>query len=365
MRLQSLELFAYRNHAQSSLAFESSLQLFVGANAQGKTSLVESIYVLATGRSFRRTAQTRDLVQHGQSEAAIRGEVVRGGLHSRLEVRLGTSRRLKVDANEVQLLRDYVKHLSVVAFHPDDLTIVRGGPDLRRDFVDRAAFTIYPEFLDDYSRYSRALAERNQLLKRQGSRDEIEAWTDELAITGAKLSRARKSFLDAFIPAATLAFEEIFGATSLRLAYEPSPARLRESPPEEWEAILGEELRSREADDRMRGFSTIGPHRDDLSIELDDREARIYASQGQTRALALAFRVAQIRHAADLLGSSPLFILDDVGSELDEKRRGFLADFLAASPVQAFVTATDRHLLPTVEKSAQVWTLDGGSVSPT
>jgi DNA replication and repair protein RecF len=364
VKLAGLELFQYRNHGQVKFAFDAPLQFFVGANALGKTNLVESIYVLATGRSFRRTAQTRDLVMHGCDEAAVRGEVLRGGFQTRLEVRLGKSRRLTVNGNEVHLLRDYVRHLSVVAFHPEDLMIVRGGPDVRRDFVDRAAFTLFPEYLDEYSRYQRALAERNQLLKHGAAPGELEAWTEELAVTGAGLATARMKYLGQFLPAAKEAFEEIFGPVGLELAYDPSPKALLEEPVEVWREVMLRALKDREADDRFRGFTTVGPHRDDLKIELGGKEARVYASQGQTRALALAFRVAQIRHAEGVLGSAPLFILDDVGSELDETRRGFLADFLAASPVQAFITATDRNLLPPLEDKGQTWRLEeGGGIS--
>lgn len=365
MRLRSLELYHYRNHAEAALRFEASIQFFVGANAQGKTNLVESVYVLATGRSFRRTAQSRDLVMHGSDEAAVRGEVEREGLHTGLEVRLGKQRKLLVNGHETHLLRDYVRHLSVVAFHPEDLAIVRGGPDLRRDFVDRAAFTLYPAYLDDFMRYQRALAERNSLLKSGGSRAELAAWSEELAVTGATLAAARQGFLEAFIPEAAVSFREIFGDVPLRLTYEPSPRSLLERPVGEWKAHLLEEFETREIDDRQRGFTTIGPHRDDLGIELDGKEARVYASQGQTRALALAFRVAQIRHAAGIVGAHPLFILDDVGSELDERRRGFLGEFLAASKVQAFITATERNLLPPLESAAETWSVGAGSIQKT
>lgn len=363
MRLTSLELFEFRNHASVSLRFTAPIQFFVGANAQGKTNLVESIYVLATGRSFRRHAQVRDLVRHGSEEAAVRGEVTREELRTALEVRVGKQRKLSVNHNEVHLLRDYVRHLSVVAFHPEDLAIVRGGPDLRRDFIDRAAFTLSPEYLDDYMRYQRALAERNQLLKHGGVRDEMAAWTEELATVGALLSVNRHKFLQAFMPAAIHAFGEIFGGVSLELSYDPSPARLKDEAPEAWRDVLLEELAAREADDRHRGFTTVGPHRDDLGVVLEGREARVYASQGQTRALALAFRIAQIRQAGEALGARPLFILDDVGSELDETRRGYLADFLAASKVQAFITVTDRNLLPPLEGEAETWVLKDGGIS--
>jgi DNA replication and repair protein RecF len=212
-------------------------------------------------------------------------------------------------------------------------------------------------------RYQRALAERNQLFKGSAGRDEIEAWTEELALTGAKLARARHNYARAFLPEAVAAFGEIFGGVPLDLRYTPSPAILAARPESDWAVVLGEELRSREPDDRQRGFTTIGPHRDDVEITLGGREARVYASQGQTRALALAFRVAQIRHAATVLGAAPIFILDDVGSELDETRRGFLAAFLTATKVQAFVTATDRALLPTRGNEAQVWRLAAGKVA--
>lgn len=364
MLLKSLELYAFRNHGQVSLAFETPLQIFTGANALGKTNLVEAVYVLATGRSFRRHAHTRELLAHGEKEASVKGQILRGGLETDLQVRLGQTRRLVVNHNEVHLLRDYVKHLAVVAFSPEDLTLIRGGPDLRRDFIDRAAFTLVPEYLDDFTRYQRALAERNQLLKSGHGGAEMEAWTAELAETGAMLSAARQKFLAGFIPEATAAFSDIFRGVELSLRYHPSPARLLEADVQQWRDVMEEELREREPDDRMRGFTGVGPHRDDLSIELDGRDARIYASQGQARALALAFRIAQIKQAGAVLGANPLFILDDVGSELDAARREYLALFLESFRVQAFITATDRNLLPAFGKGVQAWKLEGGSILP-
>jgi DNA replication and repair protein RecF len=356
--LKSLELFAYRNHAQAALSFTSPVQLFVGPNARGKTNLVEAVYVLATGRSFRRSASSRDLIQAGANEASIRGELFRDDLVTDLRVRLtGTGRKLFINANEVNLLRDYVRHASVVAFQPEDLLMVRGGPELRREFMDRAAFSLYPDYLDEHSRYSRSLAERNQLLKDRGPAGHLAAWTEELAETGARLAGIRGRFLKELLPEAELAFREIFGPLEIQIHYDPSPSGLAGIQEGERKAFLLEELAAREADDRIRGFTGIGPHRDDLRIMLDGRGARQFASQGQTRALALALRIAQIRHGERILGSPPLFILDDVGSELDAGRREFLAQFLNKSKVQAFITATEANLLPAIG-DAQIWSLE-------
>ena len=368
MRLKSLELFAFRNHARTSLAFAEQLQLITGPNARGKTNLVEAIYVLATGRSFRRHTHSRDLIAYGASEASIRGEVIRDGLETSLSVHLGgrAGRRLRVNGNDVQYVKDYVRHISVVAFQPEDLLMVRGGPDLRRDFVDRAAFTLLPEYLDDYNRYQRALAGRNQLLKQRVRGDLLEAWTEELAATGGKLATIRKQFLDEFLPSATHAFREIFQESVVELRYAPNPRVLRECPVEDWKDAFLDELHARQGEDFDRGFTTTGPHRDDIAMLMDGKEARMFASQGQTRALVLALRIGQIRHAMGVLGAAPLFILDDVGSELDEQRRQYLAKFLAQEKVQTFITATEKSLLPFREIPAETWWIEeDGAVRPT
>lgn len=365
MRLESLELFAFRNHARASLTFGEQLQLITGSNARGKTNLVEAIYVLATGRSFRRHTNSRDLIAYGASEASVRGEVVRDGLQTSLSVHLGgrTGRRLHVNGNDVHYVKDYVRHVSVVAFQPEDLLMVRGGPDLRRDFVDRAAFTLLPEYLDDYNRYQRALAGRNQLLKQRVRGDLLAAWTEELAETGSALSIIRKKFLDEFLPAAMEAFADIFRDSVVDLSYAPNPRSLRETPVEQWRQAFLDELQEREADDTERGFTGVGPHRDDIAMLMDGKEARMFASQGQTRALVLALRIGQIRHATGILGSAPLFILDDVGSELDEERRKYLARFLAEEKVQTFITATEKSLLPVMDVPAETWLIsDQGSI---
>lgn len=357
MFLKNLDLFAFRNHQQVSLAFTQRLQVFVGPNAQGKTNLAEAIYLLVTGRSFRRHTHARDMILHGAHEASVRGAIEREGLCADLTVRLGVavSRRLFVNGHEAHLLREYVRHASVVAFQPEDLQMVKGGPDLRREFIDRAAFTLYPEYLDEYNRYYRALENRNLLLKKGVRGGELAAWTEELAVTGACLIELRLQFLSELLRLAQTTFAEIFGAHQVQLRYVTHPDLIR------GKERIGERLRQlleeREEDDRLRGFTGIGPHRDDIEMSLDGREARIHASQGQTRALALALRVAQVRHAEQVLGSTPLFILDDVASELDEQRRRFLTGFLQQSAVQAFVTTTDVSLLPTEGLDAEVWSV--------
>ncbi len=357
MHLRSLDLFAFRNHAGASLQFDTPVQLIVGPNARGKTNLVEAVYVLGTGRSFRRSASTRELIQAGQPEASVRGSLERDGLRTDLQVRLatGVGRRLFVNGHEVSLLREYVRHIGVVAFQPEDLLMIRGGPELRRDFVDRAAFTLHPEYLDEYTRYQRALQSRNQLLRERSRGDVLEAWTEELVQVGSRMAQSRGRFLAELLPRAQEAFAEIFGNVPLTIRYEPNPSRLAACEGEAWSSVFREELEARLEDDRERGFTGIGPHRDDIVMEIDGRSARTYASQGQTRALALALRVAQIRHAAEVLGSAPLFILDDVGSELDEMRRGYLSRFLESASVQAFITATEADLLPAMGRERTLW----------
>ncbi len=244
---------------------------------------------------------------------------------------------------------------------------MKQGPEGRRRFLDRAAFNRWPAVLAEAREYLRALRARNAALRTASP--EVEAsFRAPLVRAGARLLLRRRELLRELAPRVAAAFAEISGpgAPAVGISYRGAGGLdLEEGGEAELEARLGEILDRRLARDLERGYTSAGPHMDDLVLGLDERGARLYASQGQQRAVVLALKVAEIENLRHALGRPPLLLLDDVSSELDPQKNRYLLEYLATLPAQAFLTATDRRLLePAAGPEATFYKVEGGRFGP-
>jgi DNA replication and repair protein RecF len=349
LRLLSLEIRDFRNLARASLSPSPRATVLVGRNGQGKTNLLEAIYLLATLKPLR-AGRLAELVRFGTERARVDGALLGpgGSRGIAVEIEPGT-RTAFLDGKPLgsgDRLETYLEGLAAVCFLPDDLLLVKAGPEGRRRFLDRAAFNRWPAVLTEARDYLKALRARNAAL-RSAAPDVEESFRAPLALAGARLLVRRHALLAEMAPRVAAAFAEICGpgAPEGQLGYRPAAGM----PPEGDEAALArwlaEILALRLPRDREKGYTSAGPHMDDLALALDGRAARAYASQGQQRALVLALKVAEIENLRAALGRPPLLLLDDVSSELDPEKNHFLLDYLAHLPAQAFLTTTDRRLL--------------------
>lgn len=345
MRLLALRLRDFRNIEAADLEPGPRATVIVGPNGQGKTNLLEAVYLLATLKPLR-TARLSELPRFGTRACRVEGAFELGSARRVIGVQIEDGvRQALVDGKKVRDLEDYFGGVAVVAFTPDDLAVVKGGPEVRRRFLDRAVFNRFPAFLGESRTYARALKSRNRLLKEQTPAEVIEAFDEPLARAGARIVIRRRRLLAELAPR----FDEVLG----RLSRGQLRGRLRYAPPvvegaeEEGEVArrLLEELARRLPRDRERGFTSVGPHADQLSIKLGDRPARTYASQGQQRALVLALKIAEIENLREMLGFQPLVLLDDVSSELDRERNAQLMDYLASLDGQVLLSTTDPSLV--------------------
>ena len=345
MRLLALRLRDFRNIEAADLEPGPRATVIVGPNGQGKTNLLEAVYLLATLKPLR-TARLSELPRFGTRACRVEGAFELGSARRVIGVQIEDGvRQALVDGKKVRDLEDYFGGVAVVAFTPDDLAVVKGGPEVRRRFLDRAVFNRFPAFLGESRTYARALKSRNRLLKEQTPAEVIEAFDEPLARAGARIVIRRRRLLAELAPR----FDEVLG----RLSRGQLRGRLRYAPPvvegaeEEGEVArrLLEELARRLPRDRERGFTSVGPHADQLSIKLGDRPARTYASQGQQRALVLALKIAEIENLREMLGFQPLLLLDDVSSELDRERNAQLMDYLASLDGQVLLSTTDPSLV--------------------
>lgn len=360
MRLCAIDIHDFRNIAAARLIPARQASLVVGPNGQGKTNLLEALYVLTTLRPLR-AGRFSELIRFGQPRARIEGRFELSGAERCIALEItAEGRTAYVDGKKAQNLADYFGGLSVVAFTPDDLAVIKGAPEGRRRFLDRAVFNRFPGHLDASRTYLRALRQRNHLLRRHAERPLIAAFDQALAQAGSAVIERRLAFVAELSDRLSSCFESIApgdGGCTLRYAPLSKFSPLCESPsPKDGaapprQALIAEALLSalseRLARDLERGFTSVGPHADDLEVRIGERAARAFASQGQQRAVVLAFKIAELENLRERIGQPPLLLLDDVSSELDPARNRFLMDSLRAAALQCILTTTDQRLVAT------------------
>ncbi|MBI2354276.1 MAG: DNA replication/repair protein RecF [Deltaproteobacteria bacterium] len=340
MRLTQLAIVGFRNIGQIRIEPCPCFNLLYGFNGQGKTNLLEAIYLLGSPRSFR-SARLPEFIRHGERMARIQGEVESAGALSRISLSLETGgRRVEIDGKWVQRASELHGRLNAVVFSPDDTAMVRQGPEMRRRYLDRAVYTGDIGYLHSWQGYQRTLKQRNHLLK-MSDRTGLDTWTEKLAEAGAEVIERRQRFVARLDGMLERHYTVISGGGECAgISYCPEGVRTTSR-----ECIRAEllELFSRhEKSDERYGTTTAGPHRDDLTLCLDGRPLKTFGSQGQQKSFVLALKMAEMDNLQAVFNEPPLLLLDDMSSELDARRKRNLMDFLVARDIQVFITTTER-----------------------
>lgn len=358
MHLRRIALQNFRNIAWADLVVPAAGAALVGANAQGKTNLLEAVGLLTALRSFRQS-ENRLLIAHGQPEAALRFEVE----HERLGATTVTLRlrpaekELEVDGNRVGRFADFLGRFPTVLFSSQDNQLIRGGPGGRRRWLDLVLAAMDPHYLDALQRYHRALDGRNRLLKERADPAQLAAFEQPLAAAGAAVIRAREAGVAELAVRVRAAHAAIApGLESADLVYDCDvPDSGRE------EALLAALLAANRERDLLLRSTSRGPHRDDIDLTLDGRSGRDFGSEGQQRSLVLALRLAQLGHFRERSGVRPVVLADDVLGELDAGRR---ARFWSAIEPGTQVLATGTTLPAGADPAWAVFTVARGSFQP-
>jgi DNA replication and repair protein RecF len=331
-----------RNLQPLALEPRERFNVFSGDNGQGKTNLLETIFVVAALRSFR-TARLTDLIAFGAERARLGARVWKEGLVRVYDVEFAHgARKVTLDGKAARPLSRYFGGFNVVVFTPEDLALPRASPGDRRRFLDRGVFNLRTDYLGTAQDYERVLKTRNTVLRqvsdgaldRTRSEDLLAVYDQQLAEIGARVIAARRAFLEAVSGELTPAFAAI-----TRTGLEASARYVVRSGAETVDEILSR-LREARVKDFATGATQVGPHCDDVVFELDGRDAGTYASQGQLRATMLAWKTAELTVLGRAHGDLPILLLDDVSSELDPKRNEFLFEHLAELAGQCFITTT-------------------------
>ena len=339
MKLNRLSISAFRNLQQVEFNPGTRFNIIHGNNAQGKTNLLESIYLLGTMKSFRHT-RNRDLIAWQAPHSIIRGWVERDGVTRQIALLLERQgKKARIDQKLVTRLSDFFGSLNVVVFAPEELAMVKGSPEGRRRYMDRAVFSGSPTYILLYHTYYRLLKNRNALLK-TGDMTGLDVWSEQLAEAGARLVSERIAYLAAIEPLLQNYYRTIAGTgETVGIGYHPHGVELEALVTDGGKAILAG-LERFAHEERRHGTTAVGPHRDDLDFILDGRLLKLHASQGQQRSFVLALKMAEIEYLQRTFGAPPILLLDDMSSELDGERNRNLLGFLQQKEMQVFITTT-------------------------
>ena len=348
--LDRLRLFRFRNYAEQEVGFGRGINVIGGRNAQGKTNLLEAVATLLLTRSPR-ASSAADVVAWGSDEALVEAEVFRPAADRLLAVRFrrdpasGRVTRTATVDGSARPARDLLGLCPVVLFWPDDLQLVKAGPEGRRRLLDVVLSQLDARAAADLVRYRHVLEQRNALLRRiragMGSRAELDGFTRELVTSGARIQVARAGLVADLVPHGREALEQIGGGEQLGLRYVPDGGMDPGSDHAAAEAALLATLERRRDEEVTRATTLAGPHRDDVELLIAGRPARSAASQGQQRSIVLALKLAEVRHIAASAGVMPVLLLDDVLSELDPGRRRDLLTGLARAGLQTLITSSE------------------------
>lgn len=337
MYLRSLLLHDFRNVARIEIFPDPGFNIIWGENAQGKTNILESIYLLGHLKSFR-GSRNEDLIRIDHPFSRVSGDVIEGNTKHSISLTIQSQgKSARVDGKSVNRSSDFLGYFPSVLFSPEEVSLVRGYPAGRRALLDRAVFQTDHSFLDKSREYLRILKQRNLLLKQGCNREQLDPWTESLILCGSQIRKLRCRYLLRMVPFFKRAYQAITnGVEDADLIYP-----IADGPVEEMQYELRNELSKRFSQEARLGTTLAGPHRDDPFFIVNGRSLKIYGSQGQQRSFMLAFKTAQIMDLEKNSGLLPVLLLDDMTGELDKKRKEFFFQFLRNRRGQVFVTTTE------------------------
>ena len=334
MVIESLTLQNFRNYEELDMNFSPMTNILYGDNAQGKTNILESLYVSGTSKSHK-GAKDKDLIYFGKEEAHIRVMIDKSGKKFQIDLHLKKNKSKGIAINKIPIKKasDLFGILNIVFFSPEDLNIVKNGPNERRKFLDLELCQLDKIYLSNLTKYNKILQQRNKLLKdiyyKPELKDTLSIWDMQLVGYGCQIIESRDKFIRELNPIVTDIHSGISGGKErMLLEYEPNITS------ENFENKL---MQSLERDLKM-GQTSVGPHRDDFSFMIDSVDIRKYGSQGQQRTSALALKLAEIELVRNVIHDSPVLLLDDVLSELDSNRQNFLLNCIHST--QTIITCT-------------------------
>ena len=361
MRLKNLVLKNYRNYSDESLELNSGKNLIIGKNAQGKTNILESIYFLSHLKSTR-TSNNIELLKFNTSNMEISSVLDKNNTDIDLSIKFNDEKKKELKVNNLKTTpKNFKNIIKTVLFSTNDLLLLRGAPQDRRDWLDRAISQIYPIYDEKLSKYEKIRVQKNNLLKDEKFNDTLlDVYNEQLAITGSNIVFLRKKFIKEIENIAKEKHSNISEGENLKLYYVSTfeTGENIEETAENFRKALDENKEN----EKRKYQSIIGPHRDDISFYINDTEAIKYASQGQQRTIVLSLKMAELDILKDKIGETPILLLDDVLAELDDLRQNFLLNSIGEN-IQTIITSVDTLLFDQeFLKNVKIFKVDNGKI---
>lgn len=336
MIIESVDLQNYRNYEFLNMTFDNKINIIYGDNAQGKTNILESLYVCATSKSHR-GSKDKDIIRFGNDEAHIKVMVKKHGMNYRLDMHLKKNKTKGIAVNGIPIRRavELFGIINIIIFSPEDMNIIKNGPSERRRFMDMELSQLDKIYLSNLVNYNKVVVQRNRLLKQlqfsgdSGLVDMLDVWDMQLVRYGSEIIKRRMDFIDNI--------NSIIRPVHSKLSGNKEILNLRYIPCTTIDNFKDEVIRSRERDIKFK-MTNVGPHKDDVAFFINDKDVRKYGSQGQQRTCALSLKLAEIELVKKVINDTPVLLLDDVLSELDANRQNFLLDSIG--DIQTIITCT-------------------------
>ena len=344
MIIKKILLHNFRNYSRLNIDLGPKMNIFIGENAQGKTNILESICVLALTKTYRYGVEP-NLIMHNKENSKISAKVKKDRLINNLEVLINqNNKKVLVNKDEIRKIGDYISNLNVIMFTPEDLEIVKGSPQVRRNLINIELSQISKKYLNTYNEYNKILKMRNEYLKLLltssiADKNYLDIITDKLVEKAVIIYQERKKYLDFINGKINEIYKNITNDEVLSIKYEPNII-INDYSDESLKEILLKTFNNNYKKELNNGITLFGPHRDDFSFYLNNNNLKVFGSQGQQKIAILSFKLAEIDIFKDYSGSNPVLLLDDIFSELDIKKRNKLLDYVN-NDIQSIITTTD------------------------
>ena len=354
MYIKKIKLTNFRNYDEQEIDLEKNINIFYGDNAQGKTNIIESVFLCSIGKSFR-TSKDNELIKFNKDFSSVYLEFEKSDRNGNIKIELSNKKNIYLNGIKIKRLSDLLGNINVVLFSPDDINILKDGPDKRRRFLDIMIGQLRPNYIHILNRYNETLKQRNNYLKqiREENKTEelLEIWDEKLAEYGEKIYTYRAQFVEKI--------KSKIGNIHNKITDEKEEIKLEYisncKNKEEYLKLLKERRKL----DIIKGFTTKGIHRDDFNIYINNNLVGVYGSQGQNRTTVLSLKISELQVIYDEIGEYPVLLLDDFMSELDEKRRKHFLENIKNT--QVIITCTDKIYLNNLDY--KIYNVKNGQIS--
>ena len=366
MKITKIKLINFRNYSKLQLKLDNHLNIFVGNNAQGKTNILESIYVLALTKSHR-VGIENNLIKLDESKSIISGSVKKNNIINDLRIELlPDNKKVFFNETEIRKLSNYIGNLNVIMFCPDDLDLLKKAPSIRRNYLNIELSQLDTNYIKYLNEYNKLLKTKNEYLKSININDYkedlyLDTINSELIERACKIFESRTKYIELINSKINYIYNKITKLDILKITYDYG-LELNSLDVSNYKEVLSSKIRSNTRREIIQGMSLYGPHRDDFSFELDNIDLKFYGSQGQQRIAVIAFKLAEIEIFKEIKDDEPVLLLDDIFSEIDIRKRNQLLKYIDDN-VQTIITTTDLKNInkKTVEK-AKVFEVHDGNV---